>query len=626
MSIMDTENKSHPMLQVSETDKSLSTSVEPVQTPGSSGDESATSQGGEKSPTKKEKRYGRAQEKRDRKAKANGGSFLPPTNVEEASTRAESAKNDYGVGKWPRVLVITSQESQALPIKEYAIRKAITGITTNPKDLYQAKAGHYVVKVETDAASKTLLKTTVMADHPVKITPHRTANSSRGVITSKFLDGASDADLLNDLKNQGVIKAMRIMRNRREETRTIILTFDTPNPKEQVLIMNQVLDVKVYVALPIRCYKCQKFGHTKARCTKKESICGKCSQTHNENECTATTPKCANCNGEHHSFDRKCPIYIEKRNILEISAKKHISIKDAEKELKKKNSASYAKVVKTNVVLKEKQVTGTNNKTNFVPDRLQTLESTILKQHELHQKEIADIKAHIRDLENDHVAELRERENIIMNQEQQIHEQEVQIQQQNMQIRQQEKQIAELSLIVRNQQGVNKKDSESNDMISSKSPSQQIATPVASTPSFTLKCKTTDIKTMPARTSSVKRSMSLSPQTSTNLPRSKRDKKEVGEFEKNRSPPSLTSNKTSPRPRSPSAKRTSPQKGSRSRGRSRTLSRWKGDRPRERTSHNPSKATSSSPPSRAPSPSLKATPSSPSQDQTLSNLNKDGAK
>ena len=541
--------------------------------------------------------------------------------------QAESAKTDYDVGKWPRVLVITSQESQNLPIKEYAIRKAITGLTTNPRKLYQAKAGHYVVEVETDATSKTLLKTTVMAGHPVKVTPHRSLNSSRGVITSRFINGASDADLLDDLKDQGVTKAFRILRNRREETNTVILTFDSPTPKKQVLIMNQVLDVKIYVARPIRCFKCQKFGHTKARCTKKQNVCGKCSETHLENECTATTPKCANCNGEHHSFDRKCPKYIEKKSILEISAKKHISIKDAEKELKNQNNASYAKALKKNVIQNKRQATETTNKmnsvTNFVPDRLQTLQNTVLKQHQQHQQEIADIKAHIRDLKNDHVAELRERENIIMNQEQQIQEQEIQIQKQNALIKQQEKQIAELSLLAKTRQVKNNIDSESKDMTSAESPSQNIAAPAASPPSLdatpvspALDLTATSVPNNVAleinpaaiklpktagRTSSVKRAAPLSPEGNIDLQRSKRDRKSI----------SPKKSLTSPRPRSPSSKRSSPT----TTRRSRSLKKWVG--PREKTRHNSSKSPSSSPPP-------KAKPSSPAKGPVPPNLNKDG--
>ena len=53
MSIMDTQNKNPPMLQVSETDKSLSTSVEPVK----------------KSPSKRDKRYLKDEQKREKKEK-----------------------------------------------------------------------------------------------------------------------------------------------------------------------------------------------------------------------------------------------------------------------------------------------------------------------------------------------------------------------------------------------------------------------------------------------------------------------------------------------------------------------------------------------------------------------------
>ena len=352
-------------------------------------------------------------------AGAVGGSVPPPANSEP--------RKDYDVGNWPRVLVITSPESQKVPMKEYAIRKAITGLTTEPKDLYQAKAGHYVVKVETDAASEVLLQTTVMANHPVKVTPHKTLNTSR-VITSRILDGASDADLLADLKNQGVSAAKRILKNKTTETKSIILTFTSSTPREKVRLVNVSLMVNPYVAPPMRCFKCLKFGHTRTRCRKNNSICSKCSGEHGAGECSSKDLLCSNCSGAHNSFDRNCPKYLEVKNILNIAAKKHISYKEAKKEHQHQNGATYAKVLQKQTAKDKKP--NDQNKTNFVPDRLQTLQFTVIEQDKQHKQEIADIKGHIQKLERDHKTELKQRDIMIMNQEQQMQQQEIQIEQQ----------------------------------------------------------------------------------------------------------------------------------------------------------------------------------------------------
>ena len=172
---MDTENKSQPMLQVSETDKSLSTSVEPVK----------------KSPSKRDKRYLKDEQKREKKEKER---------KEKVIEKETDAQNRFGTDNWPRVLVITSPEENNVSISPYAMHKAIEGLTSNPNKITRAKSGHYIVEVASDTASRTLLNTATLANQAVRITPHRSLNSSRGVISSRFLLDASDADLFEDLK------------------------------------------------------------------------------------------------------------------------------------------------------------------------------------------------------------------------------------------------------------------------------------------------------------------------------------------------------------------------------------------------------------------------------------------
>jgi len=65
---------------------------------------------------------------------------------------------------------------------------------------------------------------------------------------------------------------------------------------------------------PIRCLKCHKFGHERRDCKSQNSYCGKCSGTHETDECSATRDKykCINCLATHPSYDRDCPRFWEK--------------------------------------------------------------------------------------------------------------------------------------------------------------------------------------------------------------------------------------------------------------------------------------------------------------------------
>ena len=600
----DTEqNKSHPMFQVSETDKPLSTSVVP----------------GKKSPSKRDKRYNKDEQKREKKEKERKEKLLN-NNVDNQNHHSEA-------DNWPRFLVITSPTENNVPVSPYAMGKAIEGLTSTPYKLTRAKSGLYVVEVTSDTASKTLLNTKTIANQGVKITPHRSLNSSRGVITSRSLLGASDADLLDDLKNQGVSKVTRILRNRREPTNSIIITFNSPSPKHQVHVLNQAIDVKAYVALPMRCFKCQKFGHMKTKCTKKD-VCPRCSEAHPENECKASTLKCPNCHGDHSSSDKKCPKYVEMKNILEISAKKRISVKDAKKEFLLQNGNNYAKIAASKKPGNFKKPTANHGIPQQKPQPTVAEPDLIVKEKLAAQaiairdllKEQKEMKKAI----DDYTREIRSRDEIINQQQAEIQRLTVDleserrrksasnielelanaklIQQESLNKKQQEsiaeltRQIAQLKSKTQVEDKKEKDELKILPSISSDKNSSSLKTP----------CKSTrEISHSMARSSSVKRSMSQSPGNDNDFkPSKKRDKKDSSHIEeispsintpssKSKQSKSSDSN-ISPRTRSPSPSKR------RNTSRSRSLERWTGLR--DRSSHisfkiAPTPETVASPPS-----------------------------
>jgi hypothetical protein len=65
---------------------------------------------------------------------------------------------------------------------------------------------------------------------------------------------------------------------------------------------------------PIRCLFCQKYGHERRACRSEQPRCGRCSQAHETNECTAQKEemRCANCHDSHPSYDRFCPNFLDK--------------------------------------------------------------------------------------------------------------------------------------------------------------------------------------------------------------------------------------------------------------------------------------------------------------------------
>ena len=65
---------------------------------------------------------------------------------------------------------------------------------------------------------------------------------------------------------------------------------------------------------PIRCLRCQCFGHKCCDCKNATPKCGRCADPHETATCPTDNylPKCSNCTGQHPSYDRECPSFREK--------------------------------------------------------------------------------------------------------------------------------------------------------------------------------------------------------------------------------------------------------------------------------------------------------------------------
>lgn len=70
---------------------------------------------------------------------------------------------------------------------------------------------------------------------------------------------------------------------------------------------------------PIRCLKCQCFGHERRNCPSDSSRCARCNGPHETNDCKVPprSIECANCHGSHPSYDRDCPKFREKCDQLD---------------------------------------------------------------------------------------------------------------------------------------------------------------------------------------------------------------------------------------------------------------------------------------------------------------------
>ena len=191
---------------------------------------------------------------------------------------------------------------------------------------------------------------------PLTVVPHRTKNFRKGVITCAELRDTSDEEIADGLSNFGVTEARRITFRRGGSiipTDSVVLTFDATDLPSSVTVGYVRVRVRTYIPNPMRCYRCQRFGHTKTHCRNRPA-CGKCSSVqHLSEDCEAGTLRCVNCGDSqrpHASYDRTCPAYVKEREINSLKATNNISFREARELYNQTHpSVSYAEKVKTHV-------------------------------------------------------------------------------------------------------------------------------------------------------------------------------------------------------------------------------------------------------------------------------------
>ncbi|GBL95372.1 hypothetical protein AVEN_154782-1 [Araneus ventricosus] len=142
------------------------------------------------------------------------------------------------------------------------------------------------------------------------------------------------------------------------DTKHLVLTFHGSKVPESINAGYMKLAVWHYFPNPLRCFKCQRFGHSKASC-RGTLTCARCAEAgHNSSGCIAPE-KCTNCKGSHTSFSRSCPSWIFEKEVISEKVIKQVTYAEAKRNVKARSptpGTSYATVVKKNVQSNSTQI------------------------------------------------------------------------------------------------------------------------------------------------------------------------------------------------------------------------------------------------------------------------------
>ncbi|XP_041357625.1 uncharacterized protein LOC121374586 [Gigantopelta aegis] len=262
---------------------------------------------------------------------------------------------------WPRFLVIGSSDDEALKkLSPFAIQKGLEGLAGEPKSVKKLTSGSLLVECSTENHSRNLLKSKHLCNISIKVSPHTSLNSCKRVVRSRDLEGVSEDEICENLSSQGVtsVKRMNVRRNNElVSTNTLILTFNMPFFPNSVKAGYLNIPVVPYIPNPLRCFKCQKFGHGQNTCRNKLT-CARCGQFDHDSKVCQNDIACTNCKGKHFAYSRECPKWKVEKEVQHVKVEKHLSFTEARKVVEAstpsaagKSYAAAAKVSTTSIAI-----------------------------------------------------------------------------------------------------------------------------------------------------------------------------------------------------------------------------------------------------------------------------------
>ncbi|KAG0702922.1 hypothetical protein GWK47_024982 [Chionoecetes opilio] len=174
-------------------------------------------------------------------------------------------------------------------------------------------SGEFLLRGATEDAAATLQE--VADGQPRGIVLSRRESSRRGVLVGYPPGLPLDPVLEHPLVVSAVRCSYGVGLERHLPTRQVRLTLRGLVPAALDLGCLGTFTVCRDIREPVRCYRCQAFGHYRRQCPRRQEVCGVCSGEHASRDCVRLlreggerpVARCPNCGAGHHAWNRRCP-------------------------------------------------------------------------------------------------------------------------------------------------------------------------------------------------------------------------------------------------------------------------------------------------------------------------------
>ncbi|GFW75347.1 putative RNA-directed DNA polymerase from transposon BS [Trichonephila clavipes] len=222
------------------------------------------------------------------------GLVLSNPNIDQISTNA-------------RFLLLSLPNNEMSSKSPFAIQKALVGIGGESKSVKRLRSGDLLIETLSAVQTKSFLLAKTFLNSPLIISPHKTLNSCDGVISEPYLLTTPEPEILDGFSDQGVIQVRKITIKRDTliiPTKHIILTFNSPKTPTTIKAGYLNCKIRPYILNHLRCFKCQRFGHSQTSCRGQHTYSRCASVGHASTDCSLN-PKCNNCSESHQERERE---------------------------------------------------------------------------------------------------------------------------------------------------------------------------------------------------------------------------------------------------------------------------------------------------------------------------------